>query len=218
MFSIKEKSEISLCALSMDRVMPSGFVEILTATVRKGVGLASSIKSVLYFFTALGLTLSLPAAVFAQVQESGTTVFAQVQKIPSLEEALVEGKSPFLFVLSADTGVITKTDGGYKLTLKGMDDKVMYFSDRPQKFAGYITLTQFMGTWAEGKDSFKDNPPNAVINVADLKTSENGIAQTIPVMLMNPVVTANGWTFDLKGLQGEEIPVGSYKGISVFIA
>ena len=182
-------------------------METSTVTVRKSVGLASSIKSVFYFFTVLGLTLSLPAA-----------VFAQVQKTPSLEEALVEGKSPFLFVLSADTGVITKTDGGYKLTLKGMDDKVMYFSDRPQKVAGYITLTQFMGTWAKGKDSFKDNPPNAVINVANLKTNENDIAQTIPVMLMNPVVTANGWTFDLKGLQGEEIPVGSYKGISVFIA
>ncbi|MCX6994323.1 MAG: hypothetical protein NTY13_00550 [Chlamydiae bacterium] len=130
MLSFKEGSETSLCALSMDRVMPAGLVETSTATVRKSVGLASSIKSVFYFFTVLGLTLSLPAA-----------VFAQVQKTASLGEAHAEEKASFLFVLRADTGVITKTNGGYKLTLKGMDDKVLYFSDRPERKAAFITVT-----------------------------------------------------------------------------
>ena len=89
----KAGSEILLCALSMDSVMSSGLVEPSTATVRKSVGLASSIKSVLYFFTVLGLTLSLPAP-----------VFAHVQKTASLGEAHVEGKASLLFVLRADTG------------------------------------------------------------------------------------------------------------------
>ena len=51
----------------MDRVTPASLVETSTATVRKSVGLASSIKSVLYFFIVLGLTLSLPTVVLAQV-------------------------------------------------------------------------------------------------------------------------------------------------------
>ena len=67
MLSFKEESGISVCALSMDRVTPASLVETSTATVRKSVGLASSIRSVLYFFIVLGLTLSLPAVVLAQV-------------------------------------------------------------------------------------------------------------------------------------------------------
>ena len=56
MLSFKEESEISVCAHSMDRVMPAGLVEKSTAPVRKSIGLAKSLKSVLYFFTVLGLT------------------------------------------------------------------------------------------------------------------------------------------------------------------
>ncbi|MCX6994273.1 MAG: hypothetical protein NTY13_00300, partial [Chlamydiae bacterium] len=168
--------------------------------------LAKSLKSVLYFFIFFWLTLSLPAF-----------VFDQVQKTASLGEAHVEEKASYMFVLRADTGVITKTNGGYKLTLKGVDDKVLYFSDRPVRKAGYITITQFMGNWAKGNDSFKANPPNAAIVHAALKTNEKGIAQVIPVEMTNPVITAQGWTFDLNGLGGEGLSVGSYKVISVFI-
>ena len=84
-----------------------------------------------------------------------------------------------------------------------MDEKVLYFSDRPVRKAGFITMTQFMGDWAKGNDSFKANPPNAAIVHAALKTNEKGIAQAIPVELTHPVATANGWTFDLKDLQGK---------------
>ena len=56
MLSFKEESEISVCAHSMDRVMPAGLVEKSTAPVRKSIGLAKSLKSLLYFFTVLGLT------------------------------------------------------------------------------------------------------------------------------------------------------------------
>ncbi len=206
MLSFKEESEISLCALSRDRVMAAGLVEKSIATVRKSVGLAKSLKSVLYFFTVLGLTLSLPAV-----------VFAQVQKTAPLGETHVEEKASYLFVLRADTGVITKTNGGYTLTLQGMDDKVLYFSDRPVRKAGFITLTQFMDNWDKGNDSFKANPPNAAIVHASLKTNEKGIAHVIPVEMTNPVITAQGWTFDLNGLDREGLSVGSYKVISVFI-
>ena len=206
MLSFKEESEISLCAHSMDRVMPAGLVEKSIATVRKSVGLAKSLKSVLYFFTVLGLTLSLPAV-----------VFAQVQKTASLGEAHVEEKASYMFVLRADTGVITKTNGGYKLTLKGMDDKVLYFSDRPVRKAGYITITQFMGSWAKGNDSFKANPPNAAIVHAALKTNANGITQAIPVELTNPARTELGWAFDLTGVEGVVLSSGSYVNINIFI-
>ena len=207
MLSFKEESEISLCAPSMDRVMPAGLVEKSTATVRKSVGLAKSLKSVLYFFTVLGLTLSLPAV-----------VFAQVQKTAPLGEANVEEKASYLFVLRADTGVITKTNGGYKLTLKGMDDKVLYFSDRDRvRKAGYLPTTQFMGNWAKGNESKEQIRQMAAIVHADLKTNANGKSQTINVELLKPERTEQGWSFDLSGGDGVEEGRGRLVDINIFI-
>ena len=154
----------------------------------------------------VGLSCSLPITAMATTGAGTHTLVTRDAK----------QKASFLFVLRADTGVITKTDGGYKLTLKGMDDKVLYFSDRPVRKAGFITMTQFMGDWAKGKNSFQANPPNAAIVHAALESNEKGIAQALPVEMTNPVITANVWTFDLKDLQGK-ISIGSYNGVSVFV-
>lgn len=154
----------------------------------------------------VGLSCSLPITAMA------TTGVQTPTKVTTQSKQKVS----FLFVLRAETGVIAKTDGGYTLTLKGMDDKVLYFSDRPVRRAGFITMTQFMGDWIKGHDSFQANPPNAAIVHAALRTNEKGIAQAIPVELMTPVTTENGWRFDLKDLQGK-ISMGSYDGIIVFV-
>ena len=106
MLSFKEESEISVCAHSIDRVMPAGLVEKSTAPVRKSIGLAKSLKSLLYFFTVLGLTSCAGGS--------------EQHLKPAFGEAHLEEKASYLFVLHADTGVITKTNGGYKLTLQGM--------------------------------------------------------------------------------------------------
>ncbi len=121
-----------------------------------------------------------------------------------------------MFVLRADTGVIAKADGGYTLTLQDMDNKVLYFSDRPVRRAGFMTVDNFMSGWTKGSDSFQANPPNAAIVHAKLKTDDKGIAQALPVELMNPKATDNGWGFHLKDLEGT-ISVGSYNGVSVLV-
>ena len=154
----------------------------------------------------VGLTSSLPIEGIA----------AGSERIPTKITTDVKQKASFLFVLRAETGEITKADGGYTLTMKGMDDKVLYFSDRPVRKAGFITMTQFMGDWAKGGNSFQANPPNAAIVHAALKTNTKGIAQALPVELTHPVTTADGWSFQVKDLQGK-IEVGSYHGVSVFI-
>lgn len=125
-------------------------------------------------------------------------------------------KVSFLFVLRAESGVIAKADGGYTLTLKGMDNKVLYFSDRPVRKAGFITMTQFMNDWAKGKNSFQANPPNAAIVHAALKTNEKGIAQALPVELTNPKESPDGWVFHLKDLKGM-VNIGNYNGVIVFV-
>lgn len=125
-------------------------------------------------------------------------------------------KASFLFVLRADVGVIAKTDGGNTLTLQGLDDKVMYFSDGPVKTASYITLTQFMGDWAKGDGIFRAYPTKAIIVHAALKLNDKSITEAIPLELTHPMATKKGWTFQLKDLK-PEISLGSHHGVTLFV-
>lgn len=166
----------------------------------------------MYKLTQLALSLSLAGLVLTHP----ATASAETHKEPTKAGAKVQQKASFLFVLRAEKGAITKTAEGYELTLHGMDTKVLYFSDRPVRKAGFITMTQFMSTWTKGKDSFQDNPPNAAIVHAALKSNEKGIAQAIPVELTNPVASNDGWIFHLKDIQGK-ISIGDYARVSVFV-
>ncbi len=93
---------------------------------------------------------------------------------------------------------------------------MLYFSDRPVREAGFITVSQFMGDWAKGHNSFQANPPNAAIVHAALKTNQKGNAQALPAELSNPVASPNGWAFHLKDIHGK-IRVGAYDGITAFV-
>ena len=151
----------------------------------------------------LGLTGSIPIMATAAQQPPVTSIKANQE-------------ASFLFVLSAKTGVITKSDAGYTLTLQGMDDKVLYFSDRPVRQAGFIAMTQFMGDWANGNNSFAVNPPNAAIVHTALKTNTEGVAQAIAVELTHPVAVKGGWSYQLTDLQGK-LGIGTYDKVSVFV-
>ncbi|MCX6995391.1 MAG: hypothetical protein NTY13_06290, partial [Chlamydiae bacterium] len=100
---------------------------------------------------------------------------------------------------------------------KGMDDKVLYFSDRPVRKAGFITVTQFMDNWSKGDDSFKKTPPNAAIVQAALYPSDKGRSQALAVELTNPTNTANDWTFDIKVMGGGRLEAAELSNVSVFV-
>ena len=68
----------------------------------------------------------------------------------------------YLFTLASKSG----TFEGDTLTLKGIP-LVVYFSDRPVRVAGHITLEKFAGMWDKGVDNFKVDPPNAEIAIYD---------------------------------------------------
>jgi hypothetical protein len=97
----------------------------------------------------------------------------------------------WLFVLTAKHGEIAKnTQGQYVLTLKDQHmQRVLAFTDRPQRLVKEITVTQLKDMWSQGADSFKQDPPNAVIVI-------NGQSQ--PVVLTSIKVTSNQVQFTLK--------------------
>jgi len=77
------------------------------------------------------------------------------------ENVIDDSKNPgYLFVLSATSGSLK----GDTLTLNGVPN-VVYFSDRPARKAGYMSLSKFFEMWDKGVDSFKADPPNATLSM-----------------------------------------------------
>ncbi len=84
---------------------------------------------------------------------------------------------------------------GYQLILEEPHDTVIWFADRPVRKAGYVHIRDFLKAWDDGKDSFKKDPPNAVLII------DNSEPIVVELMLEN-------WddakaTFKIKSLQGE---------------
>ena len=73
-------------------------------------------------------------------------------------------KVKLLFVLTAKRAVVEKKEDHYELSLfKSDDNKVVAFTDRPQRLAFNVSLPMFSAIWDGGQDSFKKVPPNAVL-------------------------------------------------------
>jgi hypothetical protein len=68
--------------------------------------------------------------------------------------------------------VQTARDIAYKdgvLTLQDVSPVTVFFSDRPQRIVGHVRNDLFLKKWPEGSNSFKSDPPNAVLSVFDDK-------------------------------------------------
>jgi len=86
------------------------------------------------------------------------------------------------------------------LTLTGVP-AVVYFSDRPYRIAGHMSVREFVELWREGTDDYEVDPPNATLSILE----EDG-AIDIVVELTNPLLIENGVTFEIEILDGD-IPV-----------
>ncbi|WP_299986976.1 hypothetical protein [uncultured Ruegeria sp.] len=92
-----------------------------------------------------------------------------------------------LFVQHSDSA--TPLDG--TLTLDGIDKHVFAFSDRPMRVTMAIPAAGLIEIWNKGKDSFADDPPNAVLaGEVDRK------ATSVIVELANPELDEESLTFD----------------------
>ncbi len=106
----------------------------------------------------------------------------------------------YLFVISGSSGSLD----GDTLTLKGVPN-IVYFSDRPARQAGHLSLDKFMDM---SSDSFKADPPNAVLSI--LNNNEN-----IVVEIQDPKLQENDILFKIKILQGTA--QAQFKQSSLFI-
>ncbi len=98
---------------------------------------------------------------------------------------------------------------GDTLTLKGVP-LVVYFSDRPVRAAGHITLEKFTGMWDKGADNFKADPPNTELAIY----SKNGDKHAI-LIVSRPEIKGNAISFKVQLISGG--PPNSFGHSTLFI-
>jgi hypothetical protein len=100
----------------------------------------------------------------------------------------------FMFVQSAN-GVEFKEG---TMTLKDVSPSTIFFADRPERMAGHIPTPHFIKIWDEGKDNFKNDPPNANLSILGEKEG----ATNIVVELTNPRIEGKDFIYDIRVLEG----------------
>ncbi|GEM_PF-1640660 len=125
-----------------------------------------------------------------------TALFIQpsfaTEKFRSVEDSA--DPIPILFVQNAAEVSFRKGS----MTLKNISPSTTFFSDRPERIAGHLPTRNFLKIWDEGKDSFKNDPPNANLSILGEKEG----ATDLVLEISNPRLNGNELTYDIKILDG----------------
>ena len=135
----------------------------------------------------------------------GPHFHGRVQAQPAPRANPPATKVELLFVQNAASG----TFDGKTLTLKGVGP-TLFFSDRPDRIAGQLSTSDFVGHWTKGADNFAASPPNATLSVFGAKE-----VSSVVVVLTSPKLDRNTLSYTVKILEGK-LPA-SFKESSLFI-
>jgi hypothetical protein len=131
--------------------------------------------------------IKISAALFAaSLCAASVTLVAQPKAPPNSPEVL--------FVQTAKK--VAFKDG--TLTLEDVSPATAFFSDRPKRIVGQVRNDLFLKQWTEGKNSFKNDPPNAFLTVFNEGSRPTGVT----VVLTNPRVAGNNFQYDARILKG----------------
>jgi hypothetical protein len=92
---------------------------------------------------------------------------------------------------------------GTTLTLNAVTPSTLYFSDRPQRIVGHMTTTDFVELWAEGENSFEEDPPNAVL--AFLEPGDQAPDDAV-VVIKQPRLENGDLSYSIETLEGTVPP------------
>ena len=140
---------------------------------------------------ALGIvTIAAPLMIgCAAPQDQPALEVVEVDEVEAPETKTVD----YLFVQSATSGSIS--DG--VLTMGGVSDGTIYFSDRPERLAGHLTTEEFVAGWGLGDDSFAGNNPNATLSILT-----GPKPQEIVVVLSDPQLVDGALIYNVEILEG----------------
>lgn len=101
----------------------------------------------------------------------------------------------FLYAMSSKAG---KVDGD-RITFERVP-LIVYFSDRPSRLAGQLSLQVFAQGWDQGTDSFRADPPNSTLSIL----TDDGVNNVI-IEISEPQVKVKegSISFKFRTLEGE---------------
>ena len=123
--------------------------------------------------------------------------------LPSLATA-ADAKVQLMFVQSAaDLKADDKT-----LRLVNVSPQTIWFSDRPVRQAGHMSLKDYMKEWtaAAGPDNFSKDPPNATLSVYQQGKNENTLTV---VEISEPKIEGKDLVYRYKLIEGQMPKTGS---------
>ena len=107
-------------------------------------------------------------------------------------------KVQLMFVQSAES---LKADDK-TLRLVNVSPQTIWFTDRPVRKAGHVTMANYMKEWtaAAGKDNFSKDPPNATLSVYETGQAENTLTV---VEIFDPKVQGKDLVYSYKLIEGK---------------
>ena len=111
----------------------------------------------------------------------------------------------------AETGTIIANGEGYQITLQGVRNQTMLFTDRPERDTDIVTTQAFFDQWAA---NFGENPPNAVFSGI-----HDGVVEESVFTLYNPIYDgiSNSVSFQATEVTGSDEPYDAYSEVHLFI-
>jgi hypothetical protein len=87
------------------------------------------------------------------------------------------------------------------LRLVNFGQQTLYFSDRPARVAGHLTMPAYLDEWTAraGPDNFAKDPPNATLSVYQPGAQQNTLTV---VKISNPVVVGRDLVYSYKLIEG----------------
>ena len=88
------------------------------------------------------------------------------------------------------------------LRLVNVSPQTIWFTDRPVRKAGHVTMANYMKEWtaAAGKDNFSKDPPNATLSVYEAGQGENTLTV---VEIFDPKVQGKDLVYRYKLIEGK---------------
>jgi hypothetical protein len=147
---------------------------------------------------ALATMIALPYAGLAQ----------SAPKTPAATPA--PQKVQLMFVQTADS---LKADDK-TVRLVNVGQQTLYFSDRPVRVAGHLTMPAYLDEWkaSEGSDNFSNDPPNATLSVYQPGHPTNTLTV---VEISHPVIEGKDMVYRYKLIEGKMPTAGG--ATAVFI-
>lgn len=89
-------------------------------------------------------------------------------------------------ITSGELKEISQSDNIYRLTISNVSPYLLYYTKRPKRLSGQVSIKNFLKAWKVGKNSFAKNPPNAIIYPGMINQNANRSGDAFRVVITKP--------------------------------